>query len=73
MGKTLYILRQVSSLEEACSANEGIHRIVTLHGPDVSNDVVVKALLTVGDDASLPIIQHLDVSERVRSQMLLRI
>ena len=68
MGKTLYIQRQVKDLEKACSCNEGIHRIVTLHGPDISNDVVVKTLLAIGDDANLPIIQHLDVSERVRSQ-----
>ena len=67
MGKSLYIHRLVNNLEEDCSVGGGIHRIVTLHGPDVSIDMVVKALSAMGDDASLPTVLHLDVSERVRS------
>lgn len=66
MGKSLYIHRLVNNLEEDCSVRGGIHRIVTLHGPDVSIDMVVKALSAMGDDASLPTVLHLDVSERVR-------
>ena len=71
MGKSLYINRIVNALEKDCSVSGGIHRIVTLHGPDVSIDMVVKALSSVGDDASLPTVLHLDVSERVREICLL--
>ena len=66
MGKSLYVNRLDNTLEEDCSASGGIHRIVTLHGPDVNIDMVVKALLTMGDDASLPTVLHFDISERVR-------
>ena len=66
MGKSLYIHRLVNALEKDCSVSGGIHQIVTLHGPDVSIDMVVKALSAMGDDASLPTVLHLDVSERVR-------
>lgn len=65
MGKSLYIQRLISDLETACSVSAGLHRIVTLHGPDISIDKVVKVLSAMGDDASLPIVLHLDVSERV--------
>ena len=66
MGKSLYIQRLTNDLEKACSVNGGIHRIVTVHGPDVSIDMMVKVLSAVGDDARLPTILHLDVSEMVR-------
>ena len=65
MGKSLYIQRLVSNMEKVCSVSGGIHKIVTFHGPDVSSDMVVKGLSAVGDDASSPIVLHLDVSERV--------
>lgn len=66
MGKSLYIQRLVKKMENVCSVSGGIHRIVTLHGPDVSMDMVVKGLSAIGDDANLPIVLHLDISERVR-------
>ena len=66
MGKSLYVNRLVNTLEEDCSVSGDIHRIVTLHGPDVNIDMVVKALLAMGDDASLPTVLHFDISERVR-------
>ena len=66
MGKSFYIHRLVNALETDCTATGGVHRIVTLHGPDVSIDMVVKMLSAVGDDGSLPTVLHVDVSERVR-------
>ena len=67
MGKSLYVNRLVNALEEGCSASGDIHHIVTLHGPDVSIGTVIKVLSTINDDASLPTVLHLDVSDTVRN------
>ena len=70
MGKSLYIQRLVEKFEDPREhriEDPREHRIVTLHGPEVDNDLVVKILResTKPEDYSLPIVFHLDISEKV--------
>ena len=64
MGKSLYIQRLVEKFKVPRE-----HRIVTLHGPEVDNDLVVKILResTKPEDYSLPVVFHLDISEKVNA------
>ena len=62
MGKSLYIRRLV---EEFKDQHDCLHQVVTLYGPDVNNDMVVKMLHDVTDTLDKPVVYHLDVSERV--------
>ena len=62
MGKSLYIRRLVEKFKDQ---HDCLHQAVTLHGPDVNNDMVVKVLHDVTETPDKPVVYHLDVSERV--------
>ena len=62
MGKSLYIRRLVEKFKDQ---HDCLHQVVTLHGPDVNNDMVVKVLHDVTETPDKGIVYHLDISERV--------
>ena len=67
MGKSLYIRRLVEVFQASTPCLSNPHRVITLHGPDIDNDLVVNVLMDQfeDDDSTHPLVYHLDISERV--------
>ena len=65
MGKSLYVQRLVESLRTKPEVHSDPLRVITLHGPDIDNDSIVRVLMSLDEDPTIPLIFHFDVSERV--------
>jgi hypothetical protein len=68
MGKSLYVQRLVESLQTKPEVHSDPLRVITLHGPDVDNDSIVRVLRSLDEELAMPVIFHIDVSERVSTE-----
>ena len=65
MGKSLYVRRLLEAFQKSSENIGDPLRVITLHGPDINNDAIVKVLCSVKDSGTSSLMYHLDISERV--------